>query len=179
MKSTNMKTTLLSTAAILALAVIMTSTSLGASLGETINLNLSSQVHGQESVPNETQRAPISSFDAAELVYLEAVSVHPIVLDDDVSYEEKMAFFEAEAEKAGYIGFRFADLQGQAVALDQDGAQIDVTDRHYFQNAMAGEPNVSDVLVSKETGESIVVYATPVYLNDSLAGVLFASRIAN
>jgi len=161
------------------LAFMLTTTSLGESIGETINLNLSSQAHGQETVPNETQRTPISSFDAAELIYLEAVSVHPIVLDDQATYEEKMAFFEAEAEKAGYLGFRFADLQGQAVALDQDGTQIDVSDRQYFQSAMAGDPNVSDVLVSKETGESIVVYATPVYLNDSLAGVLFASRAAN
>ncbi|RQD68612.1 MAG: hypothetical protein D5S00_08715 [Tindallia sp. MSAO_Bac2] len=179
MKITNMKTTLLSTAAILALAIMMMTTSLGASIGETVNLNLTSQAHGQESVPNETQRTPVSSFDAAELIYLEAVSLHPIVLDDHVTYEEKMAFFEAEAEKAGYIGFRFADLQGNAVALDQQGAELDVSDRQYFQNALAGEPNVSDVLVSKETGESIVVYATPVYLNDSLAGVLFASRTAN
>ena len=179
MKKNNMKTTLLSTAAILTLAVMMMTTSLGASIGETVNLNLTSQAHGQESVPNETQRTPVSSFDAAELIYLEAVSLHPIVLDDHVTYEEKMAFFEAEAEKASYIGLRFADLQGNAFALDQQGAEMDVSDRQYFQNALAGEPNVSDVLVSKETGESIVVYATPVYLNDSLAGVLFASRTAN
>lgn len=179
MKSTNLKTTFLSTAAILVLAVLMTSTSLGASIGETVNLNLTSQAHGQHTVPNETQRNPVSSFDAAELIYLEAVSVHPIILDDYVTYEDKMAFFEAEAEKAGYLGFRFADLQGNAVALDQQGREFDVADRQYFQNALAGEPNVSDVLVSKETGESIVVYATPVYLNDSLAGVLFASRAAN
>ncbi|SDY96476.1 PDC sensor domain-containing protein [Tindallia californiensis] len=178
MKSTNLKTTLLSTAAILVLTVLMTSTSLGASIGETVNLNLTSQAHGQHAVPNETQRHPVSSFDAAELIYLEAVSVHPIILDDYVTYEDKMAFFEAEAEKAGYIGFRFADLQGNAVALDQQGKEFDVADRKYFQNALAGEPNVSDVLVSKETGESIVVYATPVYLNENLAGVLFASRVA-
>lgn len=179
MKLMNTKSTLLSTAAILGLAVIMTTTSLGASIGETLNVNLTSQAHGQATVSNETQRVPISSFDAAELVYLNAVSVHPIVLDDQVPHEEKMAFFEAEAQKAGYIGFRFADLKGQALALDQQGTAFDVADRQYFQNALAGEPNVSDVLVSKESGESIVVYATPVYLKDNLAGVLFASRRAN
>src|SRR5690554_3346105 len=53
--------------------------------------------------------------------------------------------------------------EGQQIAKDEDVALVDVSDRLFYQKAMAGnEDVVSEVLVSRSNGNLIVVLATPV-----------------
>lgn len=51
----------------------------------------------------------------------------------------------------------------------------DRSDRDYFQKAIKGEKVFSDVIVSRSTNESIVVYAVPIKLNSNIIGVLGCS----
>lgn len=73
----------------------------------------------------------------------------------------------------------------QIYIMDSSGMQIykssfkdtlgDRSDRNYFQKAINGEKVFSDVIVSRSTNESIVVYAVPIKLNSNIIGVLGCS----
>ncbi|MFW5807798.1 MAG: methyl-accepting chemotaxis protein, partial [Spirochaetota bacterium] len=70
-----------------------------------------------------------------------------------------------------------ADLTGTVRAynlVDQVG-EISISDRDYFQKAVAGETALSGILRSRATDEIIFAIASPVYVNDSISGVLFAT----
>lgn len=51
----------------------------------------------------------------------------------------------------------------------------DRSDRDYFQKAIKGQKYFSDVIVSRSTKESIVVYAIPIKFNNTITGVLGCS----
>ena len=53
-----------------------------------------------------------------------------------------------------------------------DGNVIDVSDRDYFKLAVQGQTNVSEPLISKNTGDVIVVFATPVKVDGKVVGVV-------
>lgn len=73
----------------------------------------------------------------------------------------------------------------QIYIIDKNGIQTykssypntlgDRSDRDYFQKAIKGEQFFSDVIVSRSTDESIVVYAAPIESNNKIIGVLGCS----
>ncbi|RSL30166.1 HAMP domain-containing protein [Salibacterium salarium] len=72
----------------------------------------------------------------------------------------------------------FTDPEGivRAHTTEENIDELDLSEREYFQNGMAGEDTISEVLVSKSTGNRIVVAATPVEDNSGeIIGVLSAS----
>lgn len=74
-------------------------------------------------------------------------------------------------------------LISQVYVMNPSGMQIyktsgelgDRSTREYFINAMAGEINYSDVLISGSTGEAIIVIATPIIRDNDIVGVIGAS----
>lgn len=74
-------------------------------------------------------------------------------------------------------------LISQMYVMDTTGMQIyktsgelgDRATRGYFQEAMKGRMNYSDVLISGSTGEPIIVIAAPIKEGDTIVGVLGAS----
>ncbi|MCB0210622.1 MAG: HAMP domain-containing protein, partial [Anaerolineae bacterium] len=62
------------------------------------------------------------------------------------------------------------------VAIRADTEQgISVADREYFQQAIQGQPNISEPLVSKgEDRQIIIVAAAPIIVNDQIIGVVGA-----
>lgn len=66
-----------------------------------------------------------------------------------------------------------ADKHGDAMA--SNGEIINVSDRYYYQNALWGNNNVSDVIKNRFTGEEVVVFATPVKNDNIVVGVVCAS----
>lgn len=73
-------------------------------------------------------------------------------------------FKEAQAGTNGIESMMVADLKGTVVAgSNPDSLQGDRSDREYFAKVTGtGEPFVSDAIVSKTTGNLIVVFAQPV-----------------
>ncbi|MGM0438531.1 MAG: methyl-accepting chemotaxis protein [Bacillota bacterium] len=55
------------------------------------------------------------------------------------------------------------------------GDKGDRSDREYFQKAIEGEANFSDIIMSRSRGVPIVVYALPIKRGSSVVGVLGAS----
>jgi methyl-accepting chemotaxis protein len=66
-----------------------------------------------------------------------------------------------------------ADTTGQVIAADSEASlNVNIADRAYFQMAMDGEANFSDALISRVSGDVIIVRAEPVRQNGQVVGVL-------
>ncbi|GAB4482063.1 MAG: hypothetical protein Kow0088_24740 [Anaerolineales bacterium] len=64
-----------------------------------------------------------------------------------------------------------ADLNGDTIAINSGNA-VNVKDRGYFQQAIQGEVAVSDLLISRASGNPIIVFAAPVYQGEAIVGVV-------
>lgn len=96
------------------------------------------------------------------------------ILTDGTPFHEVARDFQAEAERLGYEAFGIVDLTGHNRRTD--GTNSDVRDREYFQQAARGEANISDVLISRVTGEPIMVAAVPITRNGTVEGVFLGIR---
>lgn len=79
-----------------------------------------------------------------------------------------------QMKRTEFLSFAVVDLQGNAIF--NDGAEANVADRAYFIEALKGTTNVSDVVISRLTGNPEIVYATPIFNGVKVAGVLIARR---
>lgn len=111
-----------------------------------------------------------------QLKYMDALAQNAIIVDENSSMEEKISFFEAEAQRAGYVLFGFADLGGKAVILNSSEETNDVSDREFFQKAVKGEPASSDLIFSKLDGKPVIVFAAPVRIDGEIVGVLYGRQ---
>lgn len=75
------------------------------------------------------------------------------------------------------LNLALSNSEGQQLVKNNDDGLTNVSQREFFQKAMSGvEEYVSDILVSKVTGELVVVFSAPVRdMNNNIAGVLQAS----
>lgn len=113
----------------------------------------------------------VSSRLDTQLTFLKTLAERRI-LTDDTPLEEKLKTLQAEADRMGYDAIAIVDLNG--VARRSDGQVVNVSDREYFIEASKGNLFVSDVLVSKSTGELIFTLAAPIKRNDKVEGVIYA-----
>ncbi|SFH56817.1 methyl-accepting chemotaxis protein [Tindallia magadiensis] len=151
-----------------------------------VSNELLEDAHNDLQTVAEIEARYIGSVVNAQLLYLEGIAENIVFQHGEISYEEQVAFLEQEAERAGYECFTFADFEGNAVQLDRSGIELNVSERDYFQRALNGEPNVSDVIISRTTEEPIIIYAVPIDLDGQQTGVFYGvregavlSRIAN
>ena len=111
-----------------------------------------------------------------QLRYMDALAQNAVITNEELGLEEKAAFFEAEAQRAGYELFALTDLDGKAVILNSSGEINDVADREFFQKAVKGEPAASDLMFSKLDGKPVLVFAAPVRVDGEIVGVLYGRR---
>jgi methyl-accepting chemotaxis protein len=60
-----------------------------------------------------------------------------------------------------------------------DGTESQLGDRDYVMKAFEGEPNISDVLISRVTGEPVTMAAVPIKDGDKIVGVMIGRRDGN
>lgn len=75
-------------------------------------------------------------------------------------------------------------LETGVVSLDgnttySDGSTAKLGDREYIQKALNGETNVSDLLISRATGELVLMYAVPIKQENKIVGALIGRRDGN
>jgi methyl-accepting chemotaxis protein len=62
-------------------------------------------------------------------------------------------------------------LNKKSIAVN-DGSKLDLTERSYMDVALSGKTAISDVLISKATGNTMIVFAEPVYSKNEMVGVV-------
>ncbi|MBQ6441858.1 MAG: methyl-accepting chemotaxis protein [Lachnospiraceae bacterium] len=116
---------------------------------------------------------------------IQTVAASPSTIDyiEDPTDEELYAGVLAQIQQ---VDANIGD--GNAIAISgADGMQIvkskgdpvDVSEREYFQKAMAGTPYVSDMTVSKSNGSLIATFSCPVYNADGSAVIGIVQRNYN
>ena len=98
----------------------------------------------------------------------------PLLSDPSVSYEEKAAYLNKEADLNPKIHkMSLCDMQGKRHTEDQI---IDVSDRDFFIAASQGKNFVTEPLVSRLDGHFVITFSVPVYDdNHTIVAVLIAT----
>lgn len=65
-----------------------------------------------------------------------------------------------------------AGRDGMTISHNNSDTPINLNDRAYFQKALRGQPNISDALISKSSGNIIVVAAAPITVDGQVVGVV-------
>ncbi|WP_369283728.1 methyl-accepting chemotaxis protein [Oscillibacter sp. GMB15532] len=171
-----MKSIKLRLVAAFTLIILLVTAALGAAAIYVVSKDLLSDARDDLGAMAQAQAQYISSENSAQLLYMDGLAQVPAITDSTASLDEKVAYFEAEAKRSGYILFGFADKTGKAVILNSSRETNDVSDRPFFQSAIQGTPAASDLMFSKLDGEPVLVYAAPVYENGKIIGVLYGRR---
>ena len=120
----------------------------------------------------------IRASQDAEIRYVEALAKSEIILDEAVPWEEKVAYFEEEAKRSGYVEFSFADRNGESITFDQEKSMCNIEDREYFQKALSGQGAMSDLIIGRNTGKPEFFYAAPVKKDGEIQGVFYGKKSA-
>lgn len=83
-----------------------------------------------------------------------------------------------DVERLGYLDMAVVTPDGTARYV-ASGETADLGDREYIKKALEGKSNVSNVLISKVTGEPVVMEAAPIMSNGQVVGVLIGRRDGN
>ncbi len=171
MKSIRLRLITLFTALVLAVTGI-----LGVVVVNQFASVLEEDAHAELQNMAEVQARYIQSRIDNQLNYMESLAQNSIILNPAVPQEQRVAFFEGEAARVGYDAFVLADLAGNGVTQSAAGDTVNVADRSYFKGAAAGVPTVSDITISRVTGEPVLLFATPVYQNGVITAVLYGRK---
>lgn len=118
----------------------------------------------------------VSTTIQGELNYIDALAQNTFATNGQIPLNQRINFFEAEAKRKGYDFFAIADGNGKATIFTS-GQQInDVSDREFFQKAIDGEATVSDLIFSELDGKPVIIYATPMRVNNKVIGVFYGRK---
>ncbi|NLA59149.1 MAG: methyl-accepting chemotaxis protein [Firmicutes bacterium] len=117
----------------------------------------------------------IESQFRIHLSVLEAIAARPEIKSMD--WELQRPVLEAEAQRlSGFLAIGIIDRNG--VARYSDGSTGNLADRDYVIRALNGQASVSDVIVSRITNGTVLMYAVPIVDNNKVVGAVLARRNA-
>ena len=171
MKSMKMKLML-----IFSLVILLVTGALGFISIQIVKNDLTAATHEDLVRVASSEAKYVAAKLAVQVSYVESVAQNAIVQDPSISKEEKVNFLMAEAKRTGFQTFAIVDLAGNSEVMDGSGATTDVSERDYFKTAVSGTANASDIIISSVTGEPVIIYASPIYYQGELTGVLYGRR---
>ena len=95
----------------------------------------------------------------------------------EMDWEEIKPVLEEEVDRTGYATIALVDLDGRASYIDGD--ELDLSDRDYVQEALAGNTNVSDMLISRAIAAPVAMVATPIEVDGEIVGALIARMLGS
>lgn len=155
--------------------VLILSISLGyASLRESRLALTESVENGLNLLSDESAKA-LESRVGIQKRTIEVVSMDQGVKSMD--WEIQKSVIKPYVESTGFMDIGVVGLDG--VAKYTDGSTADLGDRDYVKKALGGDVVVSDVIISRVTGEPVIMYAAPIKSGDSVVGALVGRRDGN
>jgi len=141
---------------------------------------------GQKSMTEEAEKAlsemvflgaeKIEILSSSRMQLLQEIANRPMV--QRMSFPEQQGALKNDVERLGYLDMAIVSPTGQARYV-LSGDEADLADRSYVQKALAGEVNISDVLISKVTNSAVLMYAAPIMNNGKVVGALIGRRDGN
>lgn len=121
-------------------------------------------------------RATIEKQIEGDLLTIQGVSAF---FDDTLDEQSIIERLETENNRNPFIRMSYIDRNYRATVVDIDGSvytDVDMSDQPVIEAAMNGTLGLSDIMHDRLTDEDIVLYATPVYQDDEIVGVMGATR---
>ncbi len=154
--------------------------------GVCMILGISALLQSKSTILEQTHEQ-LSMLAAEGADYMEMVIDYQLQLLEGVARDQDLTQMDVDAaktllkdevKKLGYLDMAVVTLDGTADYVLED-TTAELGDREYIKKALQGESNISDLLVSKVTGQAVLMYAVPIYNGDKLVGVLAARRDGN
>lgn len=147
-------------------------------------LGLIAANNSKDSITKEAEKALISiSEEDSKLVSsrMETImsSLKVIAMNDSLkgmNWRMQQPILQQLVKEAGFLELAIVDMEGNAKY--SDGSESNLVEREYIQKALSGETTISDVLISKVTGEPVIMVATPINRNGRVVGALIAREDA-
>lgn len=107
-------------------------------------------------------------------IEIEAVAKQSAI--QSLNYADLQPTFTAlEKELTTYPDYlAFGIVDGKGLAHYTDGTTADLADRDYIQAALKGETALSDIVISRVTGEPVIMLATPITTTSNEQALLLA-----
>ncbi|UMZ72499.1 methyl-accepting chemotaxis protein [Natranaerofaba carboxydovora] len=100
---------------------------------------------------------------------------------EDMDIEEQREALQGEAERLGFldIGIVEPDETGYTQYIEDEEADAELGDRDYVQTALEGEPNSSNVIISRVIDAPVLMHAVPIYDEaEEIVGIMIARDLA-
>lgn len=110
-------------------------------------------------------------------VAIEALGNFNIISDPNIPIEERYNLLKQEKAKLKFSAIGLADIQGNLL-LD-DGTNIDIYEKEYFQVAKAGYTYFSEPIKNNTTGETEIIITAPLKNKGVLLGAVVAYTSAD
>lgn len=111
-------------------------------------------------------------------IVLRLEKLHEVAMSDSVKtmdWEIQKASLINNVDRMGYLDLAVVSPDGNARYI-KSGETANLGDRAYIKKALAGEANMSDVLISKVTNSPVVMDAVPIIDDGKIVGVLIGRR---
>lgn len=121
-------------------------------------------------------RAAIEKQIEGDLMTIQGVSAF---FDDTLDEQSIIERLETENNRNSFIRMSYIDRDYRATVVDIDGSvytDVDMSDQPVIEAVMNGTLGLSDIMHDRLADEDIVLYATPVYQDDEIVGVMGATR---
>ncbi len=92
-----------------------------------------------------------------------------------MDWNKQREYLKLDVERLGFLDIGIVSPNGSAQYIS-DGSTADLSGRSYIDKALAGETNISDVIISKVTNEPVIMLATPIKQDNKVVGVLVARK---
>ena len=149
----------------------------------SLGIGVTSYINSSSAIMEEIEaNLPDKANDIAMLVRsrldtreseLEAISNGQVIKSMD--WDEIRPILEEEIARTDFATIALVDLAGQASYVDSDA--LDLSDRNYVQEALAGNTNVSEMLISRAINAPVAMVATPIEAEGEIVGALIARML--
>lgn len=124
------------------------------------------------------------SYEGAKLIKsnidVQKRTLEMIALREDIQsmdWELQRSTLQNQVSKTNFIDMAVVHLDG--TAYYSDGTTSELGDRDYIKNALKGESNISDILISRVTNNLVLMFAAPIEKDGKVVGALIGRRDGN
>lgn len=117
----------------------------------------------------------IDAVISKDLCILNEVANRSTTITMDLNVQKESLYLDVD--RLGYLDMAVVLPDGNAQYI-VSGKVEQLGDKEYVQKALNGESNVSEVLISKVTGEPEIMYASPIKTNGVVVGALIGRKDA-
>lgn len=156
------------------LLIILATALLGTLSTALVSKNIVKSVNTELKELSKVETKYMAETLNTHLMYMDAMAQSPILLDENITFEKQIEFFEKEAKRTGYTNYCIVDLEGNAKPLEKNAATIDVSDREYFKRMLKIKKSVvSDMIISKRTKRPVLVVISPLFKEGKMTGAVY------